>query len=186
VSDFDEAIKEGILEKLADLAGFVVAPFGSKIEVRAGSVVVVATFPGLTQGQANAAESSLASYSGATGQEDFEEAMSTVLGGISILSPFAVDIVDNEEPTKKSSSTAVVAIVAVAGVAVVAALLVGGYICYKKKDRRARVSVVGQMEGAEPSRRTSKTDLEGAPDGDVDANSGQTPRTSVYRTSDGI
>ena len=67
-----------------------------------------------------------------------------------------------------------------------AALLVGGYICYKKKDRRARVSVVGQMEGAEPSRRTSKTDLEGAPDGDVDADSGQTPRTSVYRTSDGI
>ena len=74
--------------------------------------------------------------------------MSPVLGGISILSPFAVDIVDNEEPTKKSSSTAVVAIVAVAGVAVVAAL--GGGYGYHKKKRPSNSVVAKIKQGGTP------------------------------------
>mmetsp|Transcript_9901 Transcript_9901/g.32861 ORF Transcript_9901/g.32861 Transcript_9901/m.32861 type:complete len:185 (-) Transcript_9901:94-648(-) len=95
-----------ILNKLAELAGFGLAPLGSRIEVTAGSVVVVATFPVATREDAVAAEGSLASYSGAEGRDAFEAAMNPVLAAVdaSVATAVTVEVEEDPKPSKGGGS----------------------------------------------------------------------------------
>ena len=191
MSDFGAAVKRSILNKLAELAGFGLAPLGSRIDVTAGSVVVVATFPVATREDAVAAEGSLASYSGAEGRDAFEAAMNPVLAAVdaSVATAVTVEVEEDPKPPKGGGSAVVAVTAAAAGVAVLA-VLGGAYIYYKKKSllprRRASVADVA-------SRRTSKSgvpdarvwraqDIEGA-DGAVDAKSKSSASSSTGRAS---
>ena len=135
VGDFDEATKRSILSKLAQLAGFASAPLGSTLEVTAGSVIIVAKFPVVTQSEASAAQSSLTQSSVAAGQDSFEAQIGPILAtvGASVNDAVVVEVEEDPKPTASSGSPVVAIAVAAAGVAVVAAL--GGGVYYKKKRR---------------------------------------------------
>lgn len=80
---YDEATKRNILEKLAELAGFAFVPLDSTIGVYSApcsmgtcaNVAVIATFPVVTQSEVSSAQSNLEQYSGAAGEDAFEEQM---------------------------------------------------------------------------------------------------------------
>jgi len=143
---YDEATKRNILEKLAELAGFAFVPLDSTIGVDSApcsmgtcaNVAVIATFPVVTQSEVSSAQSNLEQYSGAAGQDAFEEQMGPILAGVgaSVETAVVVEVEEDPKPTASGSGgSPVVAIAAAAaGVAVVAALG-GGYVYYKKKRR---------------------------------------------------
>ena len=119
VSDFHEEVKASVLNKLKELAGFAFLPLGTMIEVTAGSVVVVVTFPVGPRGEeAVTAQRRLASYSGAAGQERFEEAVSTILAtvGASVEGALTVEVKEDPNPTKGGWVSPPVVIPTVVGV----------------------------------------------------------------------
>jgi len=151
VSDFDEATKRIVLEKLAWLAGFSFVPLGSTLDITAGSVIIVARFPVATQSEASSAKSSLEQSSVAAGQDAFEAQMRPILAaaGSSVESTVVVEVKGDSKPAESGDSPVVAIAAAAAGVAVVAALLGVGYVCYTKKKRRGDQpsnSVVAKME----------------------------------------
>ena len=160
VGDFDDATKRTILEKLAQLAGFNFVPLGSTLDITAGSVIIVARFPVVTESEASSAKSSLEQSSVAVGQDSFEAQMGPILAvvGASVDTTVAVEVEKESSSTQSGGSPVVAIAAAAAGVVVIAGLLGGGYIYLKKKKRRrARVSVVNKME------------MEDVPVGDADA-----------------
>ena len=160
MGDFDDATKRTILEKLAQLAGFNFVPLGSTLDITAGSVVIVAKFPVVTESEASSAKSSLEQSSVAVGQDSFEAQMGPILAvvGASVDTTVAVEVEKESSSTQSGGSPVVAIAAAAAGVVVIAGLLGGGYIYLKKKKRRrARVSVVNKME------------MEDVPVGDADA-----------------
>jgi len=172
VSDFHEEVKASVLKKLKELAGFAFLPLGTMIEVTAGSVVVVATFPVDTREEAVTAQRRLASYSGAAGQERFEAAVGTILAtvGASVEGVFMVEVEEDPKPTKGY----VVRPVAF-GWPMVAfpVALCGVYLC-RSRRKSPRLASTPAM----PSDRTSKIE----PDGVVDVESlGQAPGATVYQ-----
>ena len=135
VSDFDDATKGAILEKLAQLAGFASVPLGSTLDITAGSVIIVARFPVVTESEASSAKSSLEQSSVAVGQDSFEAQMGPILAvvGASVDTTVAVEVEKESSSTQSGGSPVVAIAAAVVGVAVIAGLLGVGYVCYKKK-----------------------------------------------------
>ena len=166
MSDFDDVfIKSTILEKLAQLAGFSFVPLGSTLEVTAGSVIIVAKFPVVTESEASSAKSSLEQSSVAVGQDSFEAQMGPILAvvGASVDTTVAVEVEEDPKPTASGGSLVLTIAAVVAGVAVVA-LLGGCYVYYKKKRRNGEISVKIE-QGSTPE-----------PVNDVDA---EAPQTSL-------
>ena len=92
--------KRNILSKLAQLAGFASAPLGSTLEVTAGSVIIVAKFPVVTQSEASAAQSSLTQSSVAAGQDSFEAQIGPILAtvGASVNDAVVVEVDPRRRP----------------------------------------------------------------------------------------
>ena len=153
MSDFDDATKGTILEKLAQMAGFASAPLGSTLDITAGSVIIVAKFPVVTESEASLAQSSLEQYSGANGLDAFDAQMGPILAvvGASVETAVAVEDEKQSSSTQSGGSPVVAVAAAAAGVVVIAVLLGGGYVCYKKKRAdQPPNSVVAQVAQGVP------------------------------------
>lgn len=142
VSDFDEPTKAGILEALAQLAGFSFVPLGSTLEVIAGSVNMVAKFSVATLDEARSAKGMLS-----------EAAMRAVLAeGMYVVNTLEVEIKEGSvqrQGNGSTGSTAIAVAAAAAGTILVTGIVGGGYIWIKRNKPRGPTDNVAAMEAAQ-------------------------------------
>jgi len=130
--------------------------------------------------EAVTAQRRLASYSGAAGQERFEEAVSTILAtvGASVEGALTVEVKEDPKPTKGSWVSPPVVIPTLVGVAVLLLVVnLVAYFCCTCSCSRRKSPRCASTPGM-PSDRMSKME----PDGVVDVESvGQAPGASIYQ-----
>ena len=129
--------------------------------------------------EAVTAQRRLASYSGAAGQERFEEAVSTILAtvGASVEGALTVEVKEDPKPTKGGWVSPPVVIPTLVGVVLLLVVNLVAHLCCTCSCSRRKSPRCASTPGM-PSDRMSKME----PDGVVDVESvGQAPGASIYQ-----